>query len=606
MNFDALNQKLLRDAPAFLHELLPGGKIQGHEYTCASLFGGKGKSVSVNIQNGKWGEFAGDEKGSDLISLFAEIKGMSQGEAYLALGGERDSDASFKHPQFGLPQNLWYYNSPAGIPILVVGRYKDGIEKTYLPWIPNGNGWKTAYPKPPRPLYGLDVLASRPMAPVLIVEGEKAAEAAKTLAPDFVVITWPSGAKAWSKADWKPVFGRSNVVLWPDADNPGIDAVTGISQILHPSCGTLKILNVSDQPLAWDAADAVTDGWTKEKVYEWIGNTTAMVPSFSFKSQTIAELLSLPEPSIEWMIESLWTDKSRGLVAGNPGVGKTWLAMDMLFSVATGQMCLGRFKPAFTAPVLLIEEEASVLNLSRRVHALARARCLQDSNLTNFHHITRQFLKILIHKQELVSFIKTHGIRFVVFDSLRRFHGVDENSSEKMQPVLDAFAQLGIETDASILLIHHLSKQGNAKEKKPIFERLRGTSDLWAWRDCLLAVDGEPDSLESQCSFQFRDAESPLPILIKRNVDKTSGAISLSSVGIEEAEENADKIEKITSYLRTQFYGATQDAIHAAIKGRKQENIRIVKLMAARGLLVKNDGKWIVPEMAGTIGNDGN
>ena len=62
-----------------------------------------------------------------------------------------------------------------------------------------------------------------------------------------------------------------------------------------------------------------------------------------YKLESIVDLLSKPEPKLEWLIENIWVDKSRGLIAGNPGVGKTWLALDMLLSVATGGLCLGKY-----------------------------------------------------------------------------------------------------------------------------------------------------------------------------------------------------------------------------------------------------------------------
>ena len=71
-----------------------------------------------------------------------------------------------------------------------------------------------------RPLYGLDELAKRPDAPVLVVEGEKTAEAAKLQFPDQVVITWMSGAGSVSRADLAPLAGRT-LTIWPDNDIAG-------------------------------------------------------------------------------------------------------------------------------------------------------------------------------------------------------------------------------------------------------------------------------------------------------------------------------------------------------------------------------------------------
>ena len=56
--------------------------------------------------------------------------------------------------------------------------------------------WRRRHPPIKRPLYGLDRLADRPEAPVIVTEGEKAADAAHALFPDYVAITSSGGAYA--------------------------------------------------------------------------------------------------------------------------------------------------------------------------------------------------------------------------------------------------------------------------------------------------------------------------------------------------------------------------------------------------------------------------
>ena len=60
-------------------------------------------------------------------------------------------------------------------------------------------------------------LAQRSDAPVIVVEGEKTADAAGKIFPDYVCMTSPFGAPSAAKADWTPLHGRT-VVIWPDND----------------------------------------------------------------------------------------------------------------------------------------------------------------------------------------------------------------------------------------------------------------------------------------------------------------------------------------------------------------------------------------------------
>jgi putative DNA primase/helicase len=124
----------------------------------------------------------------------------------------------------------------------------------------DGTTWIWKAPPAPRPLYRLDALRQHPDAPVLIVEGEKTADAAQLLFPSAVAITWPSGCKATAKADWSPLANR-RCVLWPDADDVGREAMAKLVPRLH-AVGVEQVRIVhppADVPDGWDLADAT---WT--------------------------------------------------------------------------------------------------------------------------------------------------------------------------------------------------------------------------------------------------------------------------------------------------------------------------------------------------------
>src|SRR5205085_4293463 len=82
IDFPALAAELLARAEQLAAEWLPGGRRDGAEWRCGSLRGEPGDSFAVNVRTGVWSEFApGGESGGDLISLYAAIHSMKQGEA---------------------------------------------------------------------------------------------------------------------------------------------------------------------------------------------------------------------------------------------------------------------------------------------------------------------------------------------------------------------------------------------------------------------------------------------------------------------------------------------------------------------------------------------
>ena len=113
----------------------------------------------------------------------------------------------------------------------------------------------------PRPLYGLHGLSMRPAATVLVVEGEKTADAAQGLFPDYLVVTSSGGSQAARKTDWTPLVGR-RVVIWPDADEPGARYGEIVAQLLR-TAGAASVRTVSLPalvPIGWDLADPLPDG----------------------------------------------------------------------------------------------------------------------------------------------------------------------------------------------------------------------------------------------------------------------------------------------------------------------------------------------------------
>ncbi|MEZ5763925.1 MAG: DUF6371 domain-containing protein [Xanthobacteraceae bacterium] len=171
-----------------------------------------------------------------------------------------------KH-RLGAPHDEWRYLDAAGKLLGYVFRFDTKQDKQFRPctlWRDNATGeksWRWESWSSPRPLYGLDRLAARPNAPVVIVEGEKACDAATRLLPAFVAVTSPNGSKSAGKADWTPLAGR-RVVIWPDADEAGFAFAAAVNKALAGIASEVLIVSPpADCAVGWDAADAEAEGW---------------------------------------------------------------------------------------------------------------------------------------------------------------------------------------------------------------------------------------------------------------------------------------------------------------------------------------------------------
>src|SRR5690606_11815434 len=169
----------------------------------------------------------------------------------------------------------WRYNDAAGNLLGCVVRYDKPAngaqgDKQVKPFTfcegPDGaREWRNKSWTAPRPLYGLDRLAARPDAPVLVVEGEKAADGAAERFPDHVVITSPGGSNAAGKADWSPLKGRQ-VTIWPDADDPGRKYAEAVARLVtEAGAATVAIVaGLAGLPEGWDLADPIPAGFTAD------------------------------------------------------------------------------------------------------------------------------------------------------------------------------------------------------------------------------------------------------------------------------------------------------------------------------------------------------
>jgi uncharacterized protein (DUF927 family) len=99
-------------------------------------------------------------------------------------------------------------------------------------------------------------------SPVLLVEGEKAADAAWEIFPEYIAVTSPGGGNAASKADWSSLKGRL-VAIWPDADEAGNKyALEAAELILAAGAAGVKIVDPpADLPQGWDLADDPPADW---------------------------------------------------------------------------------------------------------------------------------------------------------------------------------------------------------------------------------------------------------------------------------------------------------------------------------------------------------
>lgn len=332
-NIKQVAEAALSSIERVLSSWLPGGVRKGHEYQAINPTRSDSKlgSFSINLNTGAWADFAGgdSDKGGDLVALVAYLESSKQSDAakrlaeFLGIAVDKSNPskraASDKqmvadtnaartdekpvwrallpvpgdapqplqsHYKHGKPSRQWEYRAADGGLLCLVYRFEpkgDQDRKQFFPltYCENESGkreWRWQGLPDPRSLYHLDKLAENPSAPVVVCEGEKAADAAALLFPDSVCITMLNGAQSPHKTDWKPLAGRA-VCLWPDNDEAGRECMKKVAKLVKEAgAAGIWIFNLTSftcvpggddtriLPDKWDAADAVVDGWTAAHV----------------------------------------------------------------------------------------------------------------------------------------------------------------------------------------------------------------------------------------------------------------------------------------------------------------------------------------------------
>lgn len=160
-----------------------------------------------------------------------------------------DDFARLRHPDFGKPKRWWRYEGSQGELMYAVARFEGPRGKEIRPasFGTDGTGrtgWRWRRPQVLIP-WNLPTLYARPGAPVLICEGEKAAEAAQRLLPGYVVTCGHGGAEQPHKTHWGHL-ARRDCLLWPDDDQASVEVWTPrLARILLDLDARVRIVDPS-------------------------------------------------------------------------------------------------------------------------------------------------------------------------------------------------------------------------------------------------------------------------------------------------------------------------------------------------------------------------
>lgn len=321
-------------------QLLPAGRQVGPQWIVGNVFGDAGDSLYVELQGpkqGLWYDHAAGN-GGDLLELIGQHHVYPKSRAaqwardFLGIRDDYQPEPRrfdpLKHGHradasqpYRYGSAAWPYPDADGAIYAYVVRFdlpdgsKDVRPLRFLPpenqppdpLNPRHWRWKGWTAPDDVPLFNLHLLSRRPTDPVLIVEGEKTAIAAAKLFPSHVVITWQGGSKRIQRAAIDPLLTRDTpIILWPDADKPGRDAMIYLKARL-PSSRLVSL--PATLPEGWDLADPIPADVSIQGLLDAAGDPPRPVQAEPVPaSPNPLDDLHYDPNSGQWWTRNLWGD----------------------------------------------------------------------------------------------------------------------------------------------------------------------------------------------------------------------------------------------------------------------------------------------------------
>jgi len=223
-----------------------------------------------------------------------------------------------------------------------------------------------------------------------------------------------------------------------------------------------------------------------------------------------ASSLSMAGPQTQWLIEGLWSDQALGILGGEPKCCKSFLALDVAVSVASGAACLRQFPVRRTGTVLLFPAEDSLAVVRQRLEGIADAAGVSFPSLP-LEVITAPSLRLdtPTDRQRLSDTVQQVQPILLILDPLIRLHRVDENDATQIAALLSYLRQLQRQFQLAVILVHHARKDSHSSRPG---QALRGSSELHGWGDSNLYMRRKASQLTLSTEHRAAPSQDHIPL----------------------------------------------------------------------------------------------
>jgi len=142
---------------------------------------------------------------------------------------------------------------------------------------------------------------------------------------------------------------------------------------------------------------------------------------------------------------------SATLISGDPGVGKTWLILEIARAAVKGEKLFGKYDTR-KSKVVYFDQESPKQVIYERINKMQFPKQGCDFYIQE---------GLSIERDDDIIKQKCMDADLVIFDSLIQFHSKDEISPREMNKTIKQFTKLAGECSCSVILIHQNRKESS-------------------------------------------------------------------------------------------------------------------------------------------------
>lgn len=332
------------------------------------------------------------------------------------------------------------------------------------------------------PLYGTSREIKYKSAFIVIVEGEKAADAINNANTEFYAFTSQGGSSSPHTADWSTLPDIKQILIWPDNDGPGKTYADSVIQELDKANmrvgRTVKFVDTTGWADKWDAADELKDlnePLIEKRLQEIWFKRSQQAPSPE-EIQKDAALARLQESGFsagnkidyvetEFLMPGVMAKGEITLLVGAAGSGKTKVAYARAAKLTRGE-------PIDGIPVRGGPQKVAIISFEEDSKRVIVPTCIHSGmNMENVCIWEQPEGKPGIHSLEslcnILEDLASSGCSYVLIDSLTALYGrlgQDINDTKAPYLIHGEINRVARAKNICIELIHHYGKASGANQ----------------------------------------------------------------------------------------------------------------------------------------------